>query len=140
MKRKVSLLLVVLLIVGSLPFVFANNNSDTFFGFGNAESFHWYHTGGRSKTDDSPVYLYMQNTPDNATITVHAERLKWGYFWENENYYSEDVYVYEGYKYSIHTLIYENGGRTARLSFNSDRKGTMSGLWSPDSTGHYNDI
>lgn len=105
----------------------------------------------REKTDTSPVYLHIKDVGHSyMAVAVQAlgtnSRIATSGNVTNLTYSNGalvyQVYCIEDWKYSIHSLIYEEGFDYASLRF---RGGITTGntlweaVWSPDSIGSYNE-
>ncbi len=140
-------LLICALILPSAVNAFAANTSDTPFNFVvNATNFN-VKTGAREKQNSTAVYCKITDLADNNKVRVRAlacnadgevNKTQNGLSGTSASY----VTLTLGKPYSIHTHIYEDGYRSAKLAFesinfiNSER---VKGVWSPDSTRPYED-
>ena len=140
-------LLICALILPTAVNAFAANTSDTLFYFVvNATNFN-VKTGAREKQNSTAVYCKITDLENNNKVHVRAlacnadgevNKTQNGLLGTSAPY----VTLALGKPYSIHTHIYEDGYRSAKLAFesinfiNSER---VEGVWSPDSTRPYTD-
>lgn len=139
MKKMIVLVLLLCLFSGLSTLSWASNSTDTTFWVNNATPYSYYAVPERAKTDTSPVYVYVIELANNGTLWVQGQRKTPGGSWIGNNVESNFADMYRGGHYSLHTLIYENGGRVARLLLYSTKSGYIEGKWSPDSVGSYTD-
>ncbi len=152
-RRCLSVLLVLMMLLSTMSMVAsASNCTDT--TISNIQlSMHYfsYPISARAKTDTTPVFLHIKDvTHSYAGVAVQALGTNSSVATANNVVnltYSngtlvDQVFCIENWKYSIHTLIYEEGYDYASLRF----RGGISGgnilgeaVWSPDSVGTYND-
>lgn len=127
--------------------VLAANTSDTAIDFDvNALNFN-VKTGKREKQNSTAVYCLIDDLEDNSRVLVRAL----GCTADNEvnkttngttGILTDYVTLRMGVQYSIHSNIYEDGYRGARLAFKSLNhifSEHVHGVWSPDSTRPYTD-
>ncbi|MFO7296009.1 MAG: hypothetical protein C0P72_008300 [Clostridia bacterium] len=144
--RRVKIYVILLLTVLFMPIfgisVRAANVTDTYFYFylsGN----NWRYTEGRAKENTTSVYVHLQEAPIYF-VYARAEGYRTAsgsttgtYYWYNDTI-GGDVVLPKGQQSSIRTLIYERGGRIARLGIKQfTEDGVAYGVWSPDSTRQY---
>ena len=134
MRKKLSLMIALVLVLGAGVPSFAANTGDTVFSF--AVSGVYGASGDRSKQDTSPFYVYVTQQPSGTRF--FAQGLI-GSSWQNKTVGVNSVSLSTRIKYSVRTLVYEAGGRKARLAtMANSNAGTTQGVWSPDSSGRYN--
>lgn len=119
----------------------ASNYSDTPFSFTLTINTPHQTTTSRAKQNSTSTYVRLDNVPAGSTVLLSVE----GYrptgngstkVWMNETIGGTQV-ARPG-RWSVRQLVYENGGRNARLKFQRHSvSGTVNGLWSPDSIGTY---
>ena len=93
----------------------------------------------RSKDNTTPTYICVDR------LSVKAKVQVWGSIpvgsnlvWQNKTQFVSSVVASPGGQSLIHTLVYESGGRYAKLrGFSLDAKSSSKGVWSPDSTRNY---
>lgn len=138
MKRKFLASFALLFLLTMFPTqAFAGNNEDSSFTF-QSSYVAIHHTLERAKTDTTPVYVYIQRAPGYNSFVKAQGRVSGGsWFLGNEG--GAQAALRTGTKYSLHTLIYENGWTRARLEIMATGRGETYGVWSPDSVGSYTD-
>ncbi|MBM7542278.1 hypothetical protein [Amphibacillus cookii] len=119
--------------------IFAANVKDTSFSF-NIQSNANRYTRSRAKQNSSSTYVHVKQVPAVYIRTnVQGFRPTSGTgsnYWANETIGGQ-ISLRKG-QWLIKQLVYENGGRSARLQFKKhSTNGTVSGVWSPDSVGSY---
>lgn len=146
-KISVSLLLVCFLSISTAVNVLAANTSDTPINFVvNALNFD-VKTSAREKQNKSALYCKITDLEDNSRVRVRAIGCNAD---GEKNKTCNDIYgnrvdyvtLKMGEEYSIHSNIYEDGYRSAKLAFKSVNliyPERVVGLWSPDSTRPYTD-
>jgi len=140
-------LLICALILPTAVNAIAANTSDTPFYFVvNATNFN-VKTGAREKQNSTAVYCKITDLADNSKVRVRAlacnadgeiNKTRNGTSNKDASY----VTLKMGVQYSIHTHIYEDGYRSAKLAFESlnfINPERVEGIWSPDSTRPYED-
>lgn len=95
-------------------------------------------TGSRSKSTSSEVYLRISSISMNR-VNFYVDSRENG-TWINRTRGGVAVGYYPGH-FLISNYVYENGGRSARLTAMSpDGKGSVSGMWSPDTNEPWHPI
>lgn len=136
MKRKIfTLMLSMILMLQAIPVCAANTADEAWtFNINN-----YSETRIRTKENTTPTYVLVDSTSVKAKIQV------WGpvtvgssLVWQNQTQFVSAVVASPGVQSSIHTTVYEEGGRYARLKgYSLDSKSSSTGVWSPDSTRNY---
>lgn len=139
-KMMMSLAVSFIMLASAVSPVFAANTSDTTLPTGFISYSSNVTTTVRSKTNTTPVYI--KNTsgmnlwvyanggskPSNPSVVYSTGTTQGGF-----------AKVLSG-QYVIHTLIYENGYRSAWLNISTATNGVSGnckGVWSPDTAGSY---
>ncbi|MBU5595003.1 hypothetical protein KQI76_07475 [Amphibacillus sp. MSJ-3] len=120
--------------------VFASNHGDEPFQFYIEASNNRGTTKGRAKKNTTSTYVNIEQLP-SAYINLQVQGFRptsgsGTNVWKNETIGGRQT-AGRG-QWLVRQLVYENGGRSARLRF--DRHGgtgTVKGKWSPDSVGTY---
>lgn len=95
-------------------------------------------TGSRAKDSSSEVYLRITSITMNR-VNFYVDSWENG-TWVNRTRGGVAVGYYPGH-FLISNYVYENGGRSARLTAMSpDGKGSVSGMWSPDTNEPWHPI
>ena len=140
-------LLICALILPTAVNALAANTSDTPFNFVvNATNFN-VKTGPREKQNSTAVYCKITDIENHSKVRVRALACNAdGEINKTQNgtsgYSASYVTLTLGRQYSIHTHIYEDGYRSAKLAFESlnvFNPERVKGVWSPDSTRSYED-
>ena len=138
-KGFISLLLVAVMLF-TMPMVVLATSDDVVFYKSPALAYTIYNAESRAKDNATPVYVWAYNTPSNGFIWVQAQRQRADGTWVGDNELTTYAKALKGVKYSLHTLIYEHGGRRARLRYYGTVQGLIEGVYSADSVGTYTDL
>lgn len=146
-KKLLVFLFVCVLALPTALNVFAANTSDMPINFDvNATNFN-VKTGARNKENSTAVYCKITDLENNSKVRVRAlacnadsevNKTRNG----TSGNWASYVTLTLGTRYSIHTHIYEDGYRSAKLAFQSLNlifSEHVEGWWSPDSKGSYTD-
>ncbi|WP_163578501.1 hypothetical protein [Gracilibacillus thailandensis] len=120
---------------------FASNHGDTSFRFSVSTSNNYAYTGSRSKENTTSTYVNVEQVPITYIYAdvqgYRPSSVSGTNYWVDETLGGDKVTLSKG-KWLVKQLVYENGGRSARLKFQRYYgTGTVSGVWSPDSVGSY---
>lgn len=154
MKRFITyfLLLAMLMSALTIPVLADSNHSDTTFDFDIYFNSFNNRVTMRAKLNSSPVYMWIQQIYDNTAFTcVRIEGFKFDRY-GNVVEESTSLTLSNGSlvpyvscnvntKYLIHTLYFEEDFHSVRPAFRSGGPTVthISGKWSPDSIGDYED-
>ena len=147
-KRVICLCLVIVTIMSFFAMsASAANTTDVDFSR-TVYSTYWLSIPPGEKEDASPIFLYIDKITNGDThiqVAAKGNTTGSGYF-ENYTYANgvpvSSVVCRKGIRYSVHNTIHENGCTYALLTFRLFEyisSCTVSGTWSPDSTGTYMD-
>jgi len=146
-KRKISALVLALSMVSSISVmpVSASNSSDTNYTFTlPTSSYYVYSTEGRAKTDTSPSYVNFGSSTNDYLNTYGVQNSIHGGYNSSTRVANctsngTSCIIFPGTARRIHQKVKENGysyaflGASAPNSYVAGK--TVTGLWSPDSTG-----
>lgn len=142
MYKKISIVILSVVMFFTLipSATFAANTTDTAFAFSVNVNKPTVYIGGRAKQNSTSTYVHVYNVPSVYIRTdVQGYRPSSGTgnnYWTNETI-GGTVLLKKG-QWFIRQLVYENGGRSARLKLQRvSTNGIVSGMWSPDSVGSY---
>lgn len=118
---------------------FAANVKDRNFKFSITNDINHY-TAARAKENTSSTYVHVEQVPSVYIRTnvqgFRPSSVTGTNYWTNETIGGQ-ISLRKG-QWLIKQLVYENGGRSARLQLKKhSTNGTVSGVWSPDSVGSY---
>ena len=142
-KRIAALVLAGVMVFGNATPAMAANVKDASFKFSAGTKY--TASEKRQKTNTTSVYVRVDSSKAKSRIQVYGEiptgqsgTMKW----KNCNCKTKDGRTYviarPGVSSSIRTVVYEKGGRSAKLKGRSDSGKTgTAGVWSPDSTRQY---
>lgn len=119
---------------------FASNHKDTAFSFSVNVNKPTAYTSSRAKQNTTSTYVHIKRVPAAFIRTdVQGYRPTSGTgsnYWANETIGGTKTLATG--QWLIKQLVYENGGRSARLKLQRySTDGIVSGVWSPDSVGSY---
>jgi len=144
MKKIITMLLCVLLISATIVPISAANTSDSKITKFDLSYFYYREVSARSKTNTTPLYFYYTIGKHNS-VQVQALGSTTADTGTTDNLTLDNgkhvkrVTCTKGIQYSVRSYIYESGYRYARLGLSTNwlEGDTISGVWSPDSTGTY---
>lgn len=112
------------------------NTGDTGFHFYMKSSGNTSGTGFRRKDNATAVYVHVAGHKNAPRMFVDGARNNSGSGWRD---CTQGIYrARSNGKWAIHTLVYENGFRSARITSRAERADSLvTGLWSPDSSRGY---
>lgn len=110
-----------------------SNNGDTGYHFEMKNIGNTSATGFRRKDDTSPVYVKVSSCRNAPRMFVDGARDNNGSGWRDCT--SGTYYARKEGKFVMHSLVYENGLRSARITAKAvmGSNALVSGEWSPDS-------
>lgn len=128
---------VLMLTAAAVP-AFASDHQNSAFEF----QFNWAKnsdaTGGRSKTDSTPVYVKTTWIPANG-YQVFVDGYSSSGGWVDNTV--RTAYIQDTGEGIIRSYVHENGYKTARLrGYKAFANTYASGVWSPDSVGSYSNV
>lgn len=141
--RFMALLLTLLVLLSLTVFsVAAANTTDIAINNFSIPSSQWYYLlSAREKLDASPLYLYYRSGTYSSVRVKAYGKTTYSASGNNCTFYNGNIVSYvtciRGTKYSVGSLVYENGYPWGTLGFWSQYAATINGEWSVDSANRY---